>query len=522
MSSGGVSLPWSGIIVFFFTNCVRYPFGNSITNVPQNQRGKWSNRAVLRLVPAEENRQHGQALGDFIADAVKGDLPRGLQPLSKQGGWTYCVDITGSQLDSNEYLLGADQSKNACGQAYGPGYLLVNDISIPEAKQWPNERRWDPWFDEKKQLFEHTVYSSGKVIATKMLPSQYGKFPSPGMKTYIKDGNTWKWTTKPPGKPAVGTPKGAGHPGQTGQNLKYDMPGVSHKGILRRTIDIDDLGYDPRLTDHPASITKAPNSQAAISSPVSPAITTRTADSSLDGEYDSDYGADVQPTYHEKAVEARAEQFQKRQTKRRGSFLDVDVYRKAFQCEIPWVDPCIDGECFTGGVAYNADGNIADDGDSGQNGPGDDPDDPNNPGNPGNPGQPQKSDKQVRIYWNVVTTRESAGGIYITTSWEWFALTADQTKPILCDMVPAYSVEETRELNQNNPGFPPSMTSDRDVWGHKGCKYIGNTDAPGTLECDGVPKIQCEKFTPESLTCHFVLEDVDYDGSVVCTLLKGQ
>lgn len=162
----------------------RYPFGNSIKPIPVSDRGKWSNRAVLRLIPWEENRDHGEALAKFIRSVQHGNLRQGLPAI--QGKFTYCVDITGSKLDTKDYLLGSDQKENRCGQEYGPGYLLVNDISAPEARAWPNERKWDPWFDEKNQLFEHTVYSKGTVIATTMLPSQYGKAPSPGMKTFVR------------------------------------------------------------------------------------------------------------------------------------------------------------------------------------------------------------------------------------------------------------------------------------------------------------------------------------------------
>lgn len=314
----------------------RYPFGNSLSPVAQNQRGKWANRAVLRLIPWEENRDHGNALARFIRNAINGDLPQGLQGLSATGGWTYCVDITGGQLDKKSYLLDDDQSKNRCGQQYGPGYLLVNDISAPEARQYPKERKWDVWFDDENQLFEHTIYSSGAVIKTVMFPSQYGKFPAPGMKTYLRNSN--KWTIAPPGKAAVGTAVAAGHPGKTGQNLKYDTPGVTHQGI-KRSIDITDLGYDPRTMHHPASITAPPRNPVGDS----PATTTAAQPISKETPYSGPENA---------ALLAESERFQKRKRALEGSFLDVDVYQKAFQCEIPYEDPCVVGDCFEGGVLF--------------------------------------------------------------------------------------------------------------------------------------------------------------------------
>jgi hypothetical protein len=217
-----------------------YPFGNSINFVPQNMRGMWSNRAVLRLVPGEENRDHGTYLGKYIERAIKGDPNKNLPPLPDTGGWSYCVDITGGQIDTANYLLGEDQSKvrhgasrnlihtnpkqNRCGQAYGPGYLLVNDISVGEARLYPRERRWDPWFDARDQLFEHTIYSSGQVIQTMDLPSQYGARPAPGLKTFVRDGsgneNAGRWALTGANGVTVGTPVQSGVPGRTGQNLK--------------------------------------------------------------------------------------------------------------------------------------------------------------------------------------------------------------------------------------------------------------------------------------------------------------
>lgn len=58
----------------------------------------------------------------------------------------------------------------------------------------------------------------------------------------------------------------------------------------------------------------------------------------------------------------------KRQNLRDGSFLDVDVYRKAFHCEVPYQDPCIVNDCFEGGVVYDDNGNVAPSGSADQSG----------------------------------------------------------------------------------------------------------------------------------------------------------
>ena len=368
-----------------------YPFGNSITNIPQNMRGIWDNRAVLRLIPWEENRDHGNALARFIAAAIRGDANRGIPAQSANGGWSYCVDITGGQLDTTDYLLGSDQSKNRCGQAYGPGYLLVNDISAGEARQYPNERKWDEWFDREDQLFEHTVYSSGQAIHTMDLPSQYGKLPAPGMKTFIRDGsgnmNAGRWDTVGANGVMVGTAAAAGVPGRTGQNLKYDSPGVTHAGILRRSIDIEDLGYDPRymVASETPKITPAPTSrtdQASQATVTTTQLQTPAPAGPMARRPMEKVREKVLPRESRPKLEAglkyggsktsnlfsRAERFRKRQSSVGGSFLDPRVYQQAFMCERPYEDPCEVQDCFEGGVVYTADGDVASDGSADQAG----------------------------------------------------------------------------------------------------------------------------------------------------------
>jgi hypothetical protein len=68
-------------------------------------------------------------------------------------------------------------------------------------------------------------------------------------------------------------------------------------------------------------------------------------------------------------LDNRAERFRKRQSSAGGSFLDARVYRQAFMCEKPYQDPCEVEDCFEGGVVYNSDGSVADDGSADQAGP---------------------------------------------------------------------------------------------------------------------------------------------------------
>lgn len=65
--------------------------------------------------------------------------------------WTG-VKPTGEKLDKTDYLLGEDQTPNRCGQAYGPMFLLINDIAIKDkgdilrnSMTGEDARQWDPW-----------------------------------------------------------------------------------------------------------------------------------------------------------------------------------------------------------------------------------------------------------------------------------------------------------------------------------------------------------------------------------------
>ncbi|KAH0167402.1 hypothetical protein KCU67_g3901, partial [Aureobasidium melanogenum] len=165
-----------------------YPFGNSQTV----SKAKWNDRdfnngkvfPVLRLIPGPENNNHGQALGNWIGD-VKAALKaqNGIEPTT----FSYCVEITGPQKDRDDYCLepgNDDYCYNACAIPYGADFTLVN--------YWKDSKnddiRYDPWFDEKGKTFEHITKSVlGQKPEKTNLPSQYGRYPSPGHKTYVGD-----------------------------------------------------------------------------------------------------------------------------------------------------------------------------------------------------------------------------------------------------------------------------------------------------------------------------------------------
>ncbi|KAI5922256.1 pectate lyase superfamily protein-domain-containing protein [Camillea tinctor] len=61
----------------------------------------------------------------------------------------------------------------------------------------------------------------------------------------------------------------------------------------------------------------------------------------------------------------------------------------------------------------------------------------------------------------------------------------------LCSASPVYW-EFDFDTGLNNLGWPPSMSADVDVWGHSGCRYIGNEDGAGDFECDDVERFACQ------------------------------
>lgn len=215
---------------------------------------------------------------------------------------------------------------------------------------------------------------------TTPLPSQFGRRPAPGMKTFIRnpgdDINSGKWATVAANGVVVGTPTGPGAPGRTGQNLKYDHPNVTHPDILKRDIDIEDLGYDPRSASPPL-ITQAPvwkpntrvQSTSARETDHLPVQARRPLEqvraSRVIRRTGSDH--DLEKTPSTPRSVSRAEKFRlKRQSANGGSFLDARVYREAFLCAAPESDPCEEIDCWEGGVVYDSEGNVAESGSADQ------------------------------------------------------------------------------------------------------------------------------------------------------------
>lgn len=194
----------------------------------------------------------------------------------------------------------------------------------------------------------------------------------------------------------MGTPVAAGVPGATGQNLKYDAPGPIRP--VPRNIDIEDLGYDPRITRYPPGITPPLPTPTAVSSPHS------TNDTEI-----------VSPV-----LQSNASSNVMKRRSLGGSFLDVDVYQKALGCEVPWIDPCVSGDCFEGGTVYNSDMTPAD-GNADQSGPnGESTGEPISSSPPGGGHDPGSGD-QSHLYWiEIALSWEAETDIYHDVRWQLF------------------------------------------------------------------------------------------------------
>lgn len=171
-----------------------YPFasGDPIRNPNgANQRAKlWSEERVLRLIPGGpggENGDHGTTLAAFYRQAGNGDphLAAGLiYSMAFEGGPTGTSD--------DDFYLGTDTSRNICAQPYGNAFILVNAA----ANMAPNERSYDPWWDNK--LIHKTVsyMTNGAGTATSSvtadIPRQYCRYPSPGRKIYNQATGQWE------------------------------------------------------------------------------------------------------------------------------------------------------------------------------------------------------------------------------------------------------------------------------------------------------------------------------------------
>lgn len=242
-------------------------------------------------------------------------------------------------------------AQNRCGQAYGPAFLLQNERTETDRRAamaagpavWAAESKWDPWFSRKSQLFDHTTYSSGADIRTTRLPSQYGSEPAPGLKTFITspggNPNLGTWTTSAPGKARIGSSVLRVTPGPSGKSLRWDSPNAYHNGILKRG---EHYSASATVT---STMTSAPIAYPSTQQTFAP-----TALASVTGKTTSltPVLAYQVPDFH-----------MRRQAMENGSFLDARVYREAFGCSAPDIDPCLEEDCWDGGSVYETDGIIA-------------------------------------------------------------------------------------------------------------------------------------------------------------------
>ncbi|KAI9148439.1 hypothetical protein HJFPF1_12271 [Paramyrothecium foliicola] len=153
-----------------------YPFASSDPNRKPNNK-IWSQQRVLRLIPQDENKAHGSALGAFYRREGNGDSKRA-------NGLIYSMSFTNGPTGKtdDDFYLGTglhNAAMNACARPHGIAYLLVNKANTNK-----NDRKWDPWWDDKliKKTIEYKTNNQGTAtsIKTAMLPSMYCKHPSPG------------------------------------------------------------------------------------------------------------------------------------------------------------------------------------------------------------------------------------------------------------------------------------------------------------------------------------------------------
>ncbi|KAI8623454.1 hypothetical protein F5Y19DRAFT_458390 [Xylariaceae sp. FL1651] len=102
-------------------------------------------------------------------------------------------------------------------------------------------------------------------------------------------------------------------------------------------------------------------------------------------------------------------------------------------------------------------------------------------------------------------------------AWKWFEVTVGQDLEV-CQVEDVYEVESDGGLK--NPGWPPTMTANVDVWGRKNCKYTGNSNGAGQFQCDGVPQFQCvvDPQSDKQIDCPTTFTDDTYVPRVRCTI----
>ncbi|KEY63859.1 hypothetical protein S7711_10046 [Stachybotrys chartarum IBT 7711] len=131
---------------------------------------------------------------------------------------------------------------------------------------------------------------------------------------------------------------------------------------------------------------------------------------------------------------------------------------------------------------------------------------------------PPQGTQAVLIGFESVIFFDGTGNSNSESSWLWYELNIGGSIDV-CDDSPVFSLRDD-DTPVRDPGYPPSMEADEDVWGRSGCRYIGNDDEPGDFQCDGVDRFRCERDSQfdETLSCSGVGYVSDYRPRVRCRL----
>ena len=124
------------------------------------------------------------------------------------------------------------------------------------------------------------------------------------------------------------------------------------------------------------------------------------------------------------------------------------------------------------------------------------------PGNPTNP-NPTWDAVWIEFRWQYATNPESPIGA-LGTEWVWFEWPHQGGGDLqLCSTYPTYEYR-VDDVGLGNEGWPPSMTSSEAMYGRTGCRYIGNDNGAGQMECNNVARFDC-------------IEDQDANQQFDCT-----
>lgn len=148
---------------------------------------RWDDERVLRLIPATENREHGNALADFYRNAGNGNS-------QNADGLVYSMAFENHPTGTNDadFFLGTDVSRNLCAAPYGNAFILVNGAANMAA----GERSYDPWWDNK--LIRKTVsyfLNAAKTATSSVVVntvSLYCRYPSPGRRVHNPGTGQWE------------------------------------------------------------------------------------------------------------------------------------------------------------------------------------------------------------------------------------------------------------------------------------------------------------------------------------------